>query len=233
MSNAPRLLEQVRHVTRLRHYTFATEKAYVQWIKRFILANNKPHPCDMGASEVQAFLSGVAVHDNVSPSTQNQALSAILFLYRRVLEIELEWMDDIVRAKRDGRIPVVFKQQEARSVIANLSDKYWLMGSLMYGAGLRVMECLRLRIKDRDYNYRQISVHDGKGHKDRRTILPDTICERLEEYPCRVRAIYKSDLDAGIAGASLPYALARKYPKAGYEWGWQYVFPSTKRRISP
>ena len=187
----------------------------------------------MGASEVEAFLSNLAVNENVSPSTQNQALSAILFLYRHVLEIELEWMNNVVRARRERRIPVVFTQDEARSVIAHLNDKYWLMGSLMYGAGLRVMECLRLRIKDLDYNYRQITVHDGKGQKDRRTVLPDCVTERLGEYLVRVRKLHSSDVNAGISGVSLPYALARKYPKAGLEWDWQYIFPSSKRSKNP
>ena len=233
MTEPPRLLDQVRHAIRLRHYSYSTENAYISWIKRFILANNKRHPRDMGSSEVEAFLSSLAVHDKVSPSTQNQALSAILFLYRRVLKIELEWMDNIVRARRDRRIPVVFTQQEARSVIAHLNDKYWLMGSLMYGAGLRVMECLRLRIKDLDFNYRQITVHDGKGAKNPRTVLPNSITDRLEEYLVRVRKMHESDIDAGISGVSLPYALARKYPHAGLEWDWQYIFPSSKRSNSP
>lgn len=233
MAEPPRLLDQVRHAIRLRHYSYATETAYVQWIKRFILANNKRHPRDMGAREVQEFLSHLAVKENVSPSTQNQALAAILFLYRHVLEIQLEWMDGIVRARRHRRIPVVFTQKEARSVIAHLDGKYWLMGSLMYGAGLRVLECLRLRVKDIDMNYRQITVHDGKGHKNRRTVLPDSITERLEEQLIRVRKVHESDIDAGIRGVSLPYALTRKYPQAGNEWAWQYLFPSSKRSKSP
>jgi integron integrase len=233
MPEAPRLLDQVRHAIRLRHYSYSTEKAYAHWIKRFILANDKRHARDMGASQIEAFLSHLAVKENVSPSTQNQALAAILFLYRHVLQMELEWMDNIVRAKRDRRIPVVFTQKEARSVIAHLDGKYWLMGSLMYGAGLRVLECLRLRVKDLDNNYRQITVHDGKGQKNRRTVLPDSISERLEEQLHRVRKVYESDIDAGIQGVSLPYALARKYPRAGNEWGWQYLFPSTKRSKSP
>ncbi len=233
MLEPPRLLEQASYAIRLRHYSFATERAYIQWIRRFILVNDKRHPRDMGAAEVEAFLTDLAVIEKVSPSTQNRALSAILFLYRHVLEIKLEWMDNIVHARRERRIPVVFTQQEARTVIAHLNDKYWLMGSLMYGAGLRVMECLRLRVKDFDYNYRQITVHDGKGQKDRRTVLPDCVTERLDEYLVRVRALHKSDIDAGIAGVSLPYALARKYPTAGLEWDWQYIFPSSKRSKSP
>lgn len=233
METQPRLVDQVRHAIRLRHYSFATEQAYVQWIKRFILANDKRHPRDMGAKEVEAFLSDLAVRSNVSPSTQNQALSALLFLYRHVLEFELEWMNNVVRARRERRIPVVFTQKEARTVIAHLRDKYWLMGSLMYGAGLRVMECLRLRVKDLDLNYRQITVHDGKGRKDRRTLLPDAVAARLEEQLIVVRGIYEKDIDDGCAGVSLPYALSRKYPKAGNEWGWQYVFPSANRSKSP
>lgn len=200
MSESPRLLDQVRHAIRLRHYSFSTERIYIHWIKRFILQNNKRHPRDMGATDVEAFLTYLAVKENVSPSSQNQAVSAILFLYRHVLDIELEWMDNIVRARRERKIPVVFTQQEARSVIAHLSGKHWLMGSLMYGAGLRLMECLRLRVKDIDYNYRQITVHDGKGQKDRRTVLPDSITERLDEYLLCVRALQKSDVDAGIRG---------------------------------
>jgi site-specific recombinase XerD len=148
MERQPKLLDQVRHAVRLRHYSFSTEKAYVQWIRRFILASGKRHPRDLGAPEVERFLTELAVREHVSPSTQNQALSAILFLYKHVLGMNLEWLSNVVRAKRDRKIPVVFTQKEARQVIAHLADKYWLMGSLMYGAGLRVMETLRLRIKD-------------------------------------------------------------------------------------
>ena len=221
MENQPKLLDQVRHAARLRHYSFATEKAYVQWIRRFILASGKRHPRDLGAAEVEQFLTGLAVHEHVAPSTQNQALSAILFLYKHVLGVELEWLNNVVRAKRDRKIPVVFTQKEARQVIAHLADKYWLMGSLMYGAGLRVMETLRLRVKDIDFNYREIVVHDGKGKKDRRTLLPDCITERLEEHLVRIRRLHQHDVDKGYAGVSLPYAPGRKYPKAGIEWGWQ------------
>lgn len=233
MEKTPRLLDQVRHVARLRHYSFSTEKSYVEWIKRFIIANDKRHPRDLGAGEVEAFLTDFAVKRHVSPSTQNQALSAILFLYRHVLGVQLEWMDNIVRAKRERRIPVVFTQKEARTVVAHLQGKYWLMGSLMYGAGLRVMECLRLRIKDIDRNYRQIVVHDGKGKKDRRTLLPDAIIERLDEHQLTIKTAWERDLAVGRAGVSLPYALNRKYPDAAQEWGWQYIFPSTRRSKSP
>lgn len=233
MESQPRLLDQVRHAVRLRHYSFATEKAYVQWIRRFILANGKRHPRDLGASDVEKFLTDLAIRANVSPSTQNQALSAILFLYKRVLGVDLEWLQNVVRAKRDRKIPVVFTQKEARQVIAHLAGRYWLMGSLMYGAGLRVMETLRLRVKDIDTNYREIVIHDGKGRKDRRTLLPDCITERLDEHLVRVRGLYQGDIDAGNAGVSLPYALARKYPRAGNEWGWQYIFPSTGLSNSP
>jgi integron integrase len=233
METQPKLLDQVRHAVRLRHYSFSTEKAYVQWIRRFILASGKRHPRDLGAPEVERFLTELAVREHVSPSTQNQALSAILFLYKHVLGMNLEWLSNVVRAKRDRKIPVVFTQKEARQVIAHLADNYWLMGSLKYGAGHRVMETLRLRIKDLDFNYREIVVHDGKGKKDRRTLLPDCITERLEEHFLRVRQLHQSDIDKGYAGVSLPYALARKYPKAGNEWGWQYVFPSASLSASP
>lgn len=233
MDSEPRLMDQVRHAVRLRHYSFATEKAYVQWIRRFIVANGKRHPRDLGAAEVEKFLTDLAVKGHVSPSTQNQALSAILFLYKRVLGVDLEWLQNVVRAKRDRKIPVVFTQKEARKVVAHLADKYWLMGSLMYGAGLRVMETLRLRVKDIDLNYHEIVVHDGKGRKDRRTLLPDCITERLDEHLVRVRCLYQNDIDAGNAGVSLPYALARKYPRAGNDWGWQYVFPSANLSKSP
>jgi integron integrase len=233
MDAQPRLLDQVRHAVRVRHYSFATEKAYVQWIRRFIFANDKRHPRDLGAAEVEKFLTDLAVHGNVSPSTQNQALSAILFLYKRVLGVDLAWLQNVVRAKRDRKIPVVFTQKEARRVIAYLADKYWLMGSLMYGAGLRVMETLRLRVKDIDLNYREIIVHDGKGKKDRRTLLPDCVTERLQEHLVRVRGLHQGDIDAGYAGVSLPYALARKYPRAGNDWGWQYLFPSGNLSKSP
>ena len=181
MEQTPRLLDQVRHAVRLRHYSISTERTYVDWVRRFVIANDKRHPRDLGAPEVEAFLTDLAVRGNVSASTQNQALSALLFLYRHVLEIKLEWMDNVVRARRERKVPVVFTQKEARTVIAHLQGKYWLMASLMYGAGLRVMECLRLRVKDIDSIYRQIIVHDGKGSKDRQTLLPDCVTERLEE----------------------------------------------------
>jgi len=233
MEQTPRLLDQVRHTIRLRHYSFSTERTYVDWVRRFILANDKRHPREMGAAEAEAFLTDLAVRGNVSASTQNQALSALLFLYRHVLEIKLEWMDNVVRVRRERKIPVVFTQRGARTVIAHLQGKYWLMASLMYGAGLRVMECLRLRIKDIDSNYRQITVHDGKGNKDRRTLLPDCVTERLEEQLICVRTIYQKDIDGNCCGVSLPHALARKYPKARHEWGWQYIFPASRRSASP
>ena len=233
MGNDPRLLDQVRHAIRLRHYSFSTEKAYVDWIRRLVLANDKRHPREMGCKEVEDFLTDLAIRHNVSPSTQNQALSALLFLYRHVLGLKLEWLDNVVRAKRERRIPVVFTQKEARTVIAHLKGKYWLMGSLMYGAGLRVMECLRLRVKDIDLNYRQITIHDGKGSKDRRTLLPNAVTERLEEQLICVKRVYECDIDSGSSGVSLPFALARKYPRAGNDWAWQFIFPATRQSKSP
>lgn len=233
MGETPRLLDQVRHAVRLRHYSYSTEKSYVDWVRRFVLANDKCHPRDLGAPEVEAFLTDLAVRGNVSASTQNQALSAILFLYRHVLEMKLEWMDNVVRAKRERKIPVVFTQKEARTVIAHLQGRHWLMASLMYGAGLRVMECLRLRVKDLDSNYRQITVHDGKGKKDRRTLLPNCVNERLQEQLICVKSVYQRDIDGKCCGVSLPHALSRKYPNAAREWGWQYIFPASRRSASP
>jgi len=233
MAKEPRLLDMVRHAIRLRHYSYLTERSYVDWIRRFILFNDKRHPREMGAREIEAFLTDLAVKHNVASSTQNQALSALLFLYRHVLNLELEWLNNVVRATRERKIPVVFTQKEARSVIAHLNGKFWLMGSLMYGAGLRVTECLRLRVKDIDLNYRQITVHDGKGRKDRRTLLPNAVAERLQEHLLCVRRIYETDLNQGGPGVSLPYSLGRKYPNAGSDWSWQYIFPATRYSTSP
>ncbi len=228
MSGKPRLLDQVRHQLRLMHYSRRTEKSAVQWIRRYILYHGKKHPADMGQRHVEEYLSHLAVDRKVAASTQNQALCAIAFLYRRVLHQELEWMDEIVRAKRPERLPVVLSRDEVRAVLGNLSGVYWLMGSLMYGSGLRLVEALRLRIKDVDFHYRQINVRDGKGAKDRFTLLPETLIKPLQQQIERVRAIHKKDLNNGYGSVYLPYALARKYPAASKEFGWQYVFPASK-----
>ena len=229
----PRLLDQVRGVLRRKHYSIRTEQSYVDWIRRFILFNAKRHPAQMGKAEVTAFLTYLAARRNVAASTQNQALSAILFLYREVLELELEWVDGFERSKRPARLPVVLTLAEAHSVLSQLDGTKWLMASLLYGAGLRLMECLRLRVKDVDFGYGQILVRDGKGAKDRVTMLPQAVIEPLTAHLERVRALHNRDLAAGYGEVWLPHALDRKYPRAAREWGWQYIFPSRKLSTDP
>ena len=226
----PRLLDQVRDEIRRRHYSYRTEQTYVHWIKRFIYFSGKRHPREMGAAEVTAFLSHLASERDVAASTQNQALSALLFLYGPVLGIELPWMKGIVRAKRPVRVPVVLSREEVRALLAHLEGTKWLMAALLYGAGLRLRECLKLRVKDVDFGYRQITVRDGKGAKDRVTMLPAGLAEPLREHLARVRRLHERDREEGYGEAEMPHALARKDPNAAYEWGWQFVFPSRKRR---
>jgi integron integrase len=233
MAQQPKLLDQVRDVIRLKHYSIRTERAYIDWIKRFILFHHKRHPNDMGAPEVQAFLTHLAVNQNVAASTQQQALSALLFLYREVLRQELPWMDDITRAKKPKRLPVVLTQEEVRSLMAHLQGDAWLMASLLYGAGLRLMECLRLRVKDVDFDYRQLIVRDGKGQQDRVTMLPQKVIEPLQGHLDKAQALHRQDVAEGFGEVHLPYALARKYPNAGTEWAWQYVFPARRRSVDP
>ncbi|MGY6216460.1 integron integrase [Methylolobus aquaticus] len=233
MANKTGFLVQVRDRIRLKHYSLRTEQAYMQWIRRYILFHGKRHPKDMGAPEVEAFLSHLATERKVSASTQTQALSALLFLYREVLGIELPWLDNLVRAKKPERLPVVLTVAEVAAVLGKLEGRNALMANLLYGSGLRLMECLRLRIKDIDFGMRQITVRDGKGFKDRVTMLPDSVIESLQRYLEKVRELHQADLGAGFGEVYLPYALARKYPSAGREWGWQYVFPSSKRSIDP
>lgn len=229
----PRLLEQVRRRLRAKHYSLRTEQAYVYWIRRFILANGKRHPRLMGAPEVEAFLSHLANDGKVSASTQNQALSAVLFLYREVLGIELPWMGNVTRAKRPRRLPAVLSVAEVQEVLARMEGRPWLIASLLYGTGLRLMECLRLRVQDVDFRRNEILVRAGKGGKDRRTMLPRSLVEPLQREIERARMLHQSDLAAGCGLAALPHALARKYASAPREFGWQYVFPSVQRSIDP
>jgi integron integrase len=210
-----------------------TEKVYVGWVRRFILANAKRHPRDMGAREVERFLTGLAVHGHVSASTQNQALSALLFLYREVLQQELPWMDGIHRAKRPKRLPVVLSREEVAALLGEMEGVTWLMASLLYGAGLRLMECMRLRIQDVDFVRHEITVRQGKGGKDRRTMLPAISAEALQNQMAEARHVHRRDLDAGFGAVWLPDALARKYPGAAREWAWQYVFPASARSTDP
>lgn len=229
----PRLLDQVRARCRVRHMSLRTERVYIQWARRFILANGKRHPRDMGAVEVEAFLSHLAVHGDVAASTQNQALSALLFLYRQVLGIELPWMESVVRAKRPQRIPVVLSRDEVARLLAMLEGPVWLMAALLYGTGMRLMECVRLRVKDVDFGRGEICVRDGKGGKDRRVPLPMRLREVLTARIARVRIVHGQDLLSGHGSVGLPHALARKYPNAPREFGWQYVFPAIKLSIDP
>jgi integron integrase len=230
---APKLLDQVRTVARLKHLSLKTEKAYVQQIKRFIFFHDKRHPNEMREDEIRAYLSHLAVDRHVAASTQNVALAALLFLYRDVLKIKLERIEDIERARKPSRIPVVFTKQEVNQVIKNLSGVYFLIAGLMYGSGLRLMECLRLRVKDLDFSYNQVWVRHGKGAKDRVTPLPARLKEPLRKHLLSVKLQHQQDLREGFGGVELPYALDRKLPNADREWIWQYIFPASKRSIDP
>ncbi|MCC6472630.1 MAG: integron integrase [Burkholderiales bacterium] len=229
----PRLMVRVHEAFRQLHYSRRTEESYVHWIRRFIFWSGKRHPETMGEKEVTAFLSHLATHLNVAAATQNQALAALLFLYRHVLGRDLPWFDDLVRAKRPVRLPVVLTHAEVDALLAQLKGVPWLMGGLLYGCGLRLMECLRLRVKDVDFSYRQVLVRDGKGGKDRVTMLPESLVQPLQEQLGEAMRLHRIDLREGFGEVHLPYALSRKYPRAGREWGWQYVFPATKRSVDP
>ena len=232
-SHAPKLLDQVRGKIRLKHYSIRTEQAYVDWIKRFILHFDKRHPRELGAAEVEAFLTHLAVAGNVAAATQNQAKSALLFLYREVLETELPWLDNVERARAPKRLPVVLTREEVQGVLGRLTGTHWLIASLLYGAGLRIMEALRLRVKDVDFTRKEILVRDGKGFKDRVTMLPAALAAPLAEHLERVKALHGRDLAAGRGAVYLPYALERKYPGAARDWAWQYVFPSANLSADP
>ncbi len=224
----PKLLDRVRAAIRTRHYSRRTEEAYVLWIRRFILHHGKRHPLEMGEVEVSAFLTSLAVRQHVSASTQNQALSAILFLYKDVLNRPLAWLDGIVRAKRTARMPVVLSREEVKAVLGQLDGVPWLMASLLYGAGLRLLECARLRVKDVDFLRNQILVRGGKGDKDRVTMLPASVKEPLLRHLQAVRRQHEADLERGAGWVELPGAIRRKYPNAGRTWAWQWVFPATR-----
>ena len=227
------LLDQVREVLRLRHYSIRTEEAYVQAIRRFILYHRKRHPREMGVDEIRQYLSYLATDRNVAASTQNVALCALLFLYRQVLAIDLPLIENVERAKRPKRVPVVFTREEVRSVLAKIHGTHLMMASLLYGAGLRLMECIRLRVKDLDFQYKQITVRDGKGERDRRTMLPQPLIEPLQRHLARVKLQHEEDMRAGHGAVYLPYALERKYPAAATDWVWQYVFPSSRLSKDP
>ena len=229
----PKLLDQLRERIRVRHYSIRTEQAYVGWSRRFILWHGKRHQRDMGAKEVEAFLTHLAVERQVSASTQSQAKSALLFFYCEVLGIELPWLDEIVEAKAAKRLPVVLTQREVRDLLAALNGTMWLTASLLYGTGMRLLECLRLRVKDVEFSRREIVIREGKGNKDRVTVLPENLILPLKDQLVKVRRLHDKDLEAGFGAVYMPDALARKYPNAARAWGWQFVFPSTTRSIDP
>lgn len=230
---SPKLLDRMRAEIRLRHYSLRTEQTYVDWARRFIFFHGKRHPKDMGATEVQAFLSHLAVERNVSASTQNQAKAALLFLYRDVLAIELPWLDEVIAAKTAKRLPVVLTQVEIRKLLDGMSGTTGLIARLLYGTGMRLLEGLRLRVKDVEFSRREIIVREGKGNKDRVTVLPENLMLPLQAHLEKVKALHERDLEAGFGAVFLPDALAVKYPNAAKSWGWQYVFPSASRSIDP
>ena len=229
----PKLFDKVRARCRVKHYSVRTERAYAYWIRRFIVENGKRHPREMGGVEVEAFLTMLATRDDVAASTQNQALSALLFLYRDVLGIALPWMESVVRAKRPQRLPTVLSHDEVRRLLAMLDGQCGLMASMLYGTGMRLMECLRLRVQDLDFDRGEIMVRDGKGAKDRRVPLPLRVRDRLLEQVERVRVMHVQDVLGGGGSVYLPHALHRKYPNAAREIEWQYVFPSMRLSRDP
>jgi integron integrase len=220
------LLDRLRAAIRVRHYSLRTEEAYVAWVRRFILFHDKRHPLEMGAADINRFLTHLAVEGHVSASTQNQAFSAILFLYQKVLEVDPGQIAGVVRANRPKRLPVVLTREEMRQVLAQLEGTYRLMALLLYGAGLRLLECLRLRVQDIDWGRGEILVRHGKGGKDRRTMLPAAVRDGLAAHLERARALHGRDLARGLGRATLPFATDRKDPSASTDWRWQYVFPS-------
>jgi integron integrase len=227
----PRLLDQVRAQLRLRHYSLRTEAAYVQWIRRFILFHGKQHPLTLGTRHVAVFLTHLATREGVSASTQNQALNALMFLYAKVLQRDLEALGSFVRARKPQHLPVVLTPGEVRAVLAQLQGAPRLVGSLLYGSGLRLLECLELRVKDVDFEQREVRLRQGKGRKDRVTPLPEACAPALREHLVTVRALFETDLRERYGGVVLPEALARKYPNAGRDWGWQWVFPAARRYV--
>ena len=233
VSSKPKLLDQLRSFMRTRRYSLRTEQAYLDWIRRFILFHGKRHPRDMGENEIVEFLTHLAAERNVSASTQNQALSALLFLYQQFLERKLGRLDGALRTSRPARLPVVLTRDETRSVLAHVRPPYRLMAELLYGSGLRLLECARLRVKDVDFGYGRIVVRDGKGQKDRVTMLPGRLRRPLQEHLTHAKAVHERDLQLGFGTVYLPDALERKYSNASRSWMWQYVFPAAKRSVDP
>ncbi len=229
----PKLLDRVRIAIRTRHYSLRTEEAYVGWIRRFIFFHNKRHPAEMGEPEINAFLSGLAVKERVSASTQNQALCALLFLYRHVLEKPFPQLEKLIRAKRPGRLPVVMTRSEVKRVLQRLDGVNRIMAMLLYGSGMRLLECLRLRVKDVEFGLNRILVRDAKGHRDRFVPLPASVRAQLVSWLARVKHLHDEDLRNGGGTVYMPYALAKKYPGADREWGWQWLFPAREASSDP
>ncbi len=225
----PRLLDRMRTALRARHYSRRTERTYLGWVRRYIFFHNVRHPAEMSEAEINAFLTHLAVKGKVSASTQNQALSALLFLYRHVIGREVGDLGNVIRARKPKRLPVVMTREEVKAVLAQLEGDKLLMASLMYGSGLRLMECLRLRVKDVDFSRGQMLVRNGKGAKDRITMLPEECQARLKDHLEEVQATHGKDLEDGWGSVRMPDALARKYPGAPKEWRWQWVFPQERR----
>lgn len=229
----PKLFDEVRRKLRLKRYSLRTEQAYLYWIRRYIHFNDRQHPRNLDGKHVEHFLSELAQRHRVAPSTQNQALAALLFLYRQVLAIEFPWMENVIRAKRAPRLPVVLSRAETSHLLNALSGREALMAGLLYGSGLRLMECLRLRIKDIDLERNEITVREGKGGKDRKTVLPERLRTALQVQIDSVRVLHTRDREAGLGSTSLPNALARKYRNADRDLGWQYLFPAARRAVDP
>lgn len=225
---AKKLKDEFQNTIRTLHYSYRTGLTYWNWVHRYIIFHNKRHPQEMGVEEVQKFLTYLAVEGKVSASTQNQALSALLFLYKRVLRIDIPWVEDVVRAKHRVRVPVVLTRHEVARILGRMRNKHWLMAKLMYGGGLRLTECLRLRVQDIDKEYLQITVRNGKGGKDRRTILPESVIAHLDHQLEVVRKVHRADVEDGQNGVSLPQAIDRKFRGAAKGWKWQYLFPASR-----
>jgi integron integrase len=222
----PRLLDQVRAEIGKRHYSYRTEKQYVGWIVRYLEFHADEHPARLNGRAVEAFLSHLASGRSVAAATQAQALAALLFLYKRVLRIDLPWISNVTRARRPKRLPVVLTRAEVHALLDQLRGPYWVIGRLLYGSGLRLLEALRLRVKDVDLATRTLLVRDGKGMKDRITVLPDSLIEPLRIRLDRLRTLHDAAVEAGFGGVELPHALDRKYPRAHLDFGWQYLFPA-------
>lgn len=230
---SPKLIDQVRHALRTRHYSYATEKSYIQWIKQYIYFHNITHPKDLEEEHIGQFLTHLAVKKKVSSSTQNQVLCAVVFLYKQVLKKDLGDFGPLVRAKKPKKIPVVFTRDEVKVIMDHLTGTYWIMAMLLYGVGLRLRECLQLRVKDIDFHYNQITIRDAKGEKDRLVPLPQKLKVTLQEHLKKVKTLHEKDLQDGYGYVYLPDALERKYPRAAYEWGWQFVFPAHRISTDP